>query len=70
MLISELGQSARREQILTERAKVHIEALAEELGETVSLTLFSEGGPQKVAWHEPKRPARLSRAQRFRRLVP
>lgn len=55
MLISELGQSARREQILAERAKKHIEALAEELGETVSLTLFAEGGPQKVAWHEPKR---------------
>ena len=55
MLISELGQSARREQILTERAKKHIEALAERLGETVTLTLFNESGPQKVTWHEPKR---------------
>lgn len=56
LLISELGQSAGGEQILTERAKVHIEALAEELGETVSLTLFNKSGPQKVAWHIPKRP--------------
>lgn len=56
MLISELGQSAGREQILTELAKVHIEALSEELGETVSLTLFNKGGLQKVAWHVPKRP--------------
>lgn len=55
MLIAELGQSARRAQIVTERAKQHIEALAEELGETVSLTLFGGSGPQKVAWHEPKR---------------
>lgn len=56
LLISELGQSAGREQILTERAKVHIEALAEELGESVSLTLFNKNGPQKVVWHTPKRP--------------
>lgn len=55
MLISELGQSARREQILTEAAKKHIDALAEALGETVTLSLFSEGGPRKVAWHEPTR---------------
>lgn len=56
MLISELGQSAGRDQILTERAKIHIEVLAEKLGESVSLTLFSKSGPQKVAWHTPKRP--------------
>ncbi len=55
MLISELGQSARGEQILTETAKKHIDALAEALGETVTLSLFSKGGPQKVAWHEPTR---------------
>lgn len=56
MLISELGQSAGREQILTERAKIHIEALAENLGETVCLTLFNTNKIQKVAWHEPTRP--------------
>lgn len=55
MLISELGKSARGEQILTETAKKHIDALAESLGETVTLSLFSKGGPQKVAWHEPTR---------------
>lgn len=55
MLISELGQSAGREQILAERAKVHVEALAEELGETVSVTLFDASGARKVAWHEPNR---------------
>lgn len=55
MLISELGQSAVRDQILTERAKVLIEALAEELGETVCLTLFGTTDVRKVAWHEPRR---------------
>lgn len=55
MLISELGQNAGREQILTERAKLHIESLAERLGETVSLSLFSRGGPRKAIWHEPNR---------------
>lgn len=55
MLISELGQNAGREQILTERAKLHIESLAEKLGETVSLSLFSRGGPRKAVWHEPNR---------------
>ena len=55
MLISELGQSTGRDQILTERAKVLIEALSEELGETASLTLFSNGEVRKVAWHEPRR---------------
>lgn len=54
-LISELGQNAGHEQILTERAKLHIENLAETLGETVSLSLFSRGGPRKAAWHEPNR---------------
>jgi 2-aminomuconate deaminase len=55
MLISELGQSAGRDQILTERARVLIEALAEDLGETVSLTLFTNAEMRKVAWHEPRR---------------
>ncbi|GAB5511287.1 MAG: hypothetical protein Rhims3KO_26880 [Hyphomicrobiales bacterium] len=55
MLISELGQNAGHEQILTERAKLHIENLAETLGETVSLSLFSRGGPRKAMWHEPNR---------------
>jgi DNA-binding IclR family transcriptional regulator/enamine deaminase RidA (YjgF/YER057c/UK114 family) len=55
MLISELGQNAGRGQILTERAQLHVENLAEELGETVSLTLFSRGGPRKAIWHEPNR---------------
>lgn len=55
MLISELGQSAGRDQILTERARVLIEALAEDLSETVSLTLFSNAEMKKVAWHEPRR---------------
>lgn len=56
MLISALGQRAGHDQILTERARVLIEALAEELGETVSLTLFTGGEVRKVAWHEPRRP--------------
>lgn len=56
LLISELGQNAGREQILTERAQLHIESLSELLGETVSLTLFSRGGPRKAVWHEPNRP--------------
>lgn len=55
MLISELGQNAGHEQILTERAKLHIENLAETLSETVSLSLFSRGGPRKAMWHEPNR---------------
>lgn len=55
VLISELGRNAGREQILTERAQLHVESLAEELGETVTLTLFSKGGPRKVIWHEPNR---------------
>lgn len=55
LLISELGQNTGREQILTERAQLHIENLAERLGETVSLTLFSRGGPRKAVWHEPNR---------------
>ena len=41
---------------------MHIESLAEELGETVSLTLFSRGDPRKVMWHEPNR--RLSCRER------
>lgn len=56
MLISELGRNAGSDRILTERARVLIEALAEELGETVSLTLFTEGEMRKAAWHEPNRP--------------
>ncbi|MFN6976862.1 MAG: IclR family transcriptional regulator, partial [Gemmobacter sp.] len=55
ILISELGQSAGRDRILTERARVLIEALAESLGETVSLTLFTHAEMRKVAWHEPRR---------------
>lgn len=55
MLISELGQSAGRDQILTERAKVLVQALSENLGETVSLTLFNNADVRKVAWHEPRR---------------
>ena len=55
MLISELGRRAGREKILTGRAQLHIQNLAEELGETVSMTLFSEGGSRKVLWHEPNR---------------
>lgn len=56
MLISELARNAGGEQILTERAKLHIRNLAEDLGETVSLTLFSKDGPRKAMWHEPNRP--------------
>lgn len=56
MLMSELGRIAGSEQILTERAGLHIRNLANDLGETVSLTLFSKDGPRKAMWHEPNRP--------------
>lgn len=56
LLIAELGRRAGRDQILTERARVLVEALSEQLGETVSLTLYSPEGMRKVAWHEPARP--------------
>ena len=63
MLNSELGQSAGRDQILTERARMLIVTLAEDLGETVSLTLFSKTEMRKVAWHEPRRaPVRRERS--------
>ncbi len=55
MLISELGRSAGSEEILTERARLHIRNLADDLGETISLTLFSKNGPRKAMWHEPNR---------------
>ena len=55
LLISELARNAGGEQILTERAKLHIRNLAEDFGETVSLTLFSRDGPRKAIWHEPNR---------------
>ncbi|MEM6890116.1 MAG: IclR family transcriptional regulator C-terminal domain-containing protein [Pseudomonadota bacterium] len=55
ILMSELGRSAGGDQILTERARLLIQNLAEDLGETVSLTLFSKDAPRKAMWHEPKR---------------
>jgi 2-aminomuconate deaminase len=55
ILLTELGQSAGRDRILTERARVLVEALAEEFGETVGLALFGDAEVRKVAWHEPRR---------------
>ena len=56
MLMSELGQHAAEREIMADRAKVHVERLAESIGEAVRLSAFNQGEIEKIVGHEPIRP--------------
>lgn len=56
MLMSELGRTTVKREILSDRARIHVETLAEDVGETVSLYLFHPSGIERIVSHEPARP--------------
>ncbi|WP_338082524.1 IclR family transcriptional regulator domain-containing protein [Ensifer adhaerens] len=56
MLVAELGRRVTRRDALAERARVHVDALAQKLGETTSLASFEGNRITFLAWHEPVRP--------------
>ena len=56
LLVAELGRHAAHRDVLAERAREPVEALAAEIGETVSLAAFEGGRVRPVVWSEPARP--------------
>lgn len=56
MLVSELGRTTAKREILGERARIHLERLAESIGETAGLHLFQGDAIERIAVQEPARP--------------
>lgn len=56
IMVAELGRRVTRRDALAERARVHVEALGQKLGETTSLASFEGNRVTFLAWHEPVRP--------------
>ena len=59
LLMAELGRHAAHRDALADRARVHVEALAAELRETVTVATFTDGEAKPIVWAEPRRPLRL-----------